>query len=455
MMLKLRYAGAIGAGLALALSACGDGATAPRHGAPATLTATAGAGVQTAVVGSAVAQAPAVRVADADGRPVPGVPVTFSVRAGGGAVTGATATSNAEGVASAGTWTLGTVAGSNELVAEIPGVAEVIFRATATAGPAATVVAHEWNGAVGAPGVAVVPSPAVRVADAHDNPVAGVQVTFATAAGGGSVTGGAVTTDGQGIARVGAWTLGAVGENTLTATVAGLPPVVFTATAAQDGCVAAPYQIGQTVQGTLTATDCLIGTVRVDLFSLNLAAQQAFTMAVNSSALRAGIVVESPTGSNFIGYLTMTAVGTQANLRLLLPAGGYRARIRPVNPGETGAYTLTSSAGLPAGCMTVLTVRGVAVAGTIATTDCSAGGRHFDRFGVWLEAGQSISASAQASVAHRLELWGGSGGDSLVAESAAVNAPSLSYTAPGAGYVYLHVMNAQVGGTSAYTLTIN
>ena len=68
---------------------------------------------------------------------------------------------------------------------------------------------------------AVPTAPAVRVADQTGAPMAGVPVTFAVAAGGGAVTGAAATTDAQGIARVGAWTLGpAVGPNRLTATVA-------------------------------------------------------------------------------------------------------------------------------------------------------------------------------------------------------------------------------------------
>src|SRR5204862_33868 len=63
-------------------------------------------------------------------------------------------------------------------------------------------------------------------------------VTFAATAGGGTVSGGATQTDGNGVATVGRWTLGpGAGENTLTATVAGSGitgnPVTFTATAVQ------------------------------------------------------------------------------------------------------------------------------------------------------------------------------------------------------------------------------
>src|SRR5207244_4140761 len=65
--------------------------------------------------------------------------------------------------------------------------------------------------------------PSVIVHDGSSNPVQGVTVTFAPAAGSGSVTGGTQTTNGSGIATVGSWTLSTTaGTNTLTATSSGL-----------------------------------------------------------------------------------------------------------------------------------------------------------------------------------------------------------------------------------------
>jgi hypothetical protein len=79
----------------------------------------------------------------------------------------------------------------------------------------------------------------VQVLDAAGEPVPGVRVTFAVPTGGGSVEGPVQTTDADGIARVGGWTLGPVaGTNTLEARAGELEgsPVVFTAqgTAVED-----------------------------------------------------------------------------------------------------------------------------------------------------------------------------------------------------------------------------
>ncbi len=84
---------------------------------------------------------------------------------------------------------------------------------------------------IGTAGFPLAPNPSVKVVDQDGAPAAGVLVTFAVASGGGSVTGGSQTTNLSGIAAVGSWTLGSLtGANTLTATVVGLPPVLFTAT---------------------------------------------------------------------------------------------------------------------------------------------------------------------------------------------------------------------------------
>lgn len=74
--------------------------------------------------------------------------------------------------------------------------------------------------------------PSVTVFDTEGNPLQGVAVTFAVASGGGSATGVAQVTGPAGTATVGSWTLGpSTGPNSMTATVAGLSPVSFTATA--------------------------------------------------------------------------------------------------------------------------------------------------------------------------------------------------------------------------------
>lgn len=99
-----------------------------------------------------------------------------------------------------------------------------------------SVVVSAGNGQTGLVGFALNVAPSVLVRDAANVPVANAQVTFAVTGGGGGVSGANATTNVNGIATVGSWTV-QLGVNTLTATVAasGLTgnPVTFTATGAQ------------------------------------------------------------------------------------------------------------------------------------------------------------------------------------------------------------------------------
>ncbi len=136
-MKQFRQYGALGTlGLALWAAACSDGSSGGSMAAPsgpASLQVMAGAGPQTAPAGTNVAVPPTVAVKDADGNVIPGQTVAFVVTAGGGTVANASATTNAQGVASAGTWTLGPAAGTNVLEARVAGVTAAQFTATATA----------------------------------------------------------------------------------------------------------------------------------------------------------------------------------------------------------------------------------------------------------------------------------------------------------------------------------
>ncbi|HEU0014056.1 MAG TPA: Ig-like domain-containing protein [Longimicrobium sp.] len=199
-------------------------------GEPESLDIAAGDG-QTATVNTAVATDPRVRVTDVGGNGVQGVAVTFAVESGGGSVTGENATTDADGYAEVGSWTLGTTAGANTLTASVTGLPDVTFSATGTADAATNMAATAGDGQSATVGTAVAVDPAVTVTDTYGNPVAGVAVTFAVASGGGSVTGENATTDAFGVATVGSWTLGGTaGANTLDASSTGLTTVTFTAT---------------------------------------------------------------------------------------------------------------------------------------------------------------------------------------------------------------------------------
>jgi hypothetical protein len=213
---------------------------------PAKMTLVTG-NAQTATVSTAVAVKPTVLVADQFDNPVVGTVVAFAVTGGGGAVTGASATTNAAGMATVGSWTLGASPGANSLSATAVGVATPInFSATGQASTAPiTVTLNAGNKQAAMVGTAVAIPPSVSVTS-NGAPMPGVTVTFAAGSGAGSVTGATATTDANGIATVGSWTMGStLSLNTLTASVSGPTvtgsPVTFVAS----GCdgVGSGYRI--------------------------------------------------------------------------------------------------------------------------------------------------------------------------------------------------------------------
>ena len=188
---------------------------------------------QTATVNTPVASPPSVRAQDAFGNPVPSVVVTFAVTSGGGTLANAQVTSGGDGIATSGTWTLGTQSGTQSVAATATNVTATSVSATALPGAPVGFLKMSGDNQVSATGYSVLVPPGVRVVDAFNNGIGVAPVTFTPGAGSGTVTGGTLTTDATtGIATVGSWTLGSAAVQTLTATSSMLPgkAAVFTAT---------------------------------------------------------------------------------------------------------------------------------------------------------------------------------------------------------------------------------
>ena len=185
-----------------------------------------------------------VSVLDQDGSPLAGVDVTFSVTAGGGmlssttdtnpctiesSTSSTTATTDANGRAAT-RLTLGSDAGTNTVAATVAELAPETFTATATeqAMPhSLTKVCGDSQ--EGTTDILLNEPFVVSVSDEDGAAIAGVVVSFAVTAGGGTLSATTSTTDANGRAAT-RLTLGSQpGTNTVTATVEGLEPVTFTA----------------------------------------------------------------------------------------------------------------------------------------------------------------------------------------------------------------------------------
>ncbi len=322
---------------------------AAQPGAPAIVTVNAGAG-QSAVVGRPVAIEPSVTVTDGFQNPVPGVEVVYDVTAGGGSATGRRPITNASGVAQVGGWVLGDNLGSNTLSATVTSTTSIAnnpisFVATATAGPPTSLVFTTGSGQSGIVGSVIATPPSVTVRDARNNPVSGAAVTFLTATGSGSVTGANATTNANGVATVGSWTLGlSVGAQTLIARVAGVPDASITAT----GLAVTPASVV-----ALTATD--LGTVPISAVATPAPSVKVldasgnpvfgstvtFTPEAGQSSILTGAV--QVTAADGIATLGSWNVGTLAGVTLRV-----RAFVTGLNlNGAEPVFTVRTGSGSP------------------------------------------------------------------------------------------------------------
>lgn len=238
---------------------------------------------QTAIGHTAVGTAPAVRLT-VNGAPRAGVPVTFSVTQGGGVVTQATPSTDADGIARVGSWVLGDPGTPQELRATVANAqgSPVTFTATATAGPAATLAMVAGDNQSVTVGQAAPVKPVVRVTDVAANPVAGAAVSWQVTTGNGSVLAPDAVTGADGTATVGNWVFGQIaGAQALEATAcATCGTVTFNGTATP-GAVASIEKLAGDFQSALAGTAVPVAprVLLKDLFG-NLVPGQVVTFAV-------------------------------------------------------------------------------------------------------------------------------------------------------------------------------
>lgn len=209
------------------LAACGKDATTGPRPIATSLTAASPSAVSGSV-GTNLNGGVSVMVRDQNGQPFSGATVTFTAAAGAGTVATATVRTDGRGLASSGTWTLGTASGSQRLIARVARLDSVEFTASAapgapaTVGPASALVA-QWPvaTAVGTP-------PSIVVRDQYQNPVPGVAVEFQARPGSGVITGATTVTDRNGLATVDTWRLGTrAGTHALRVLVPNLAEAVL------------------------------------------------------------------------------------------------------------------------------------------------------------------------------------------------------------------------------------
>ncbi|MBY0490179.1 MAG: hypothetical protein K2R93_10100 [Gemmatimonadaceae bacterium] len=185
----------------------------------------------TTVVNQTVVPSPAVLAKDAYGNIVPGGQVVFALAQSQGTLVGETQATNAQGIATLASWQLGTTAGTQSVRATSPTAQAITISVTARPGPVTKLIALTQPDVAGVVSTAVGATPTVRTADAFNNGVPNIPVTWTLGANSGTITTPTAVSDANGVATPGAWVLGTATTQTLTASSSAVPGTTLAFTA--------------------------------------------------------------------------------------------------------------------------------------------------------------------------------------------------------------------------------
>jgi hypothetical protein len=373
--------------LAAALTSCDDDTTAP----VATPAAVAPANTPPAVAQVATAvPGPAVTVTDAGGNPVVGLQVDFVVAAGGGAFQFPTATTDEQGLASAGLWQIGPKVGTNTATVTVGALAPVSFTVTSTPGPPTKMAASSGNAQQGAPG-SDLPTPlSVRVTDAGGNPKPGVDVTFAVTTGGGSLAGTTATTDASGIATSGTWTLGTGQCGQSVTGTAGSLTTIFTASSRGS------ITVGGSAAGDLSSTDCVFDGAYADEYNMTTPAG-AVNISLTAATFTPLVHAVTSDGLALVASGASGGVPTNSSFRLITAAGDKAVRATSATAAATGPYSVSvaSTSSDVNSCGITYIEIGASTDQTLAASDCDTNDESVagDEFLVYIPANVTVQIS--------------------------------------------------------------
>lgn len=330
-------------------------------------------------------------------------------------------------------------------------------------GPVATTLeANSATTITSPPSAPVTEPPSVIVKDADGDVITGATVTFAVTSGGGTVTGATQTTNSAGVATVGSWTLGSVpGTNTLTASVSGLTPLVFTASSIDPCTVAVAHTLGATTQGNLASGDCRFsdGTY-VDFYRTSLTGG-TYLFDQASSTFDTFLFMLTEPGALVAVNDDIAGNNQNSRIKAILPAGSYilaASSYDSLAAANPGAYTLSSASTTAevTNCEDVFVLKGISTPQSLQTTDCAVNG-YSDEYYIFLDANQSLTVTMTSSSVNSFLTLLSQGGTTLASNDNredGSNDARITFTATAANFYIIRAGSAVSGATGQYTLVI-
>jgi hypothetical protein len=326
---------------------------------------------------------------------------------------------------------------------------------------ATSIAANSSTTLTAPPGAVVMELPSVLVRDEAGSPMGGAPVTFVVTGGGGSVTGGTLTTGPSGTATVGSWKLGsAAGPNTLEARSGNLSPVTFSANGFNPCANTTPYTLASSIDAELSLTDCKLADGSfVDFYSVSIPTGGTYIFTQTSTAFDTFLALLNVRGAP-IGVNDNFGNSTNSLLKEILATGTYTIAANSAAPNATGKYTLASAASTTpvTNCEDVFLVPGISSPQTLQTTDCTANGFYYDNYVVFLTLGQSITVSMTSSAVDSYLEISAVGNPAVLASNDNIDPNTkdarIVYAAPAPGFYVIKATSAAAGATGDYTLSV-
>lgn len=349
-------------------------------------------------------------------------------------------------------------------------------------GPSAASVTGIAGDNQSAPRGATLPAPLSFTALGSDGlPIEGVSVTWsatpASAAAFAPTTG---TTDSNGFASTNVVLGTTLGTITIQATLSGVSPVIYHATVLDPCDLALPYSIGNTVNGSLATTDCLVQSGNLgwyyDYYALNLpSGQHSVRLKMHGAGsfddTYLDLFTDAGAGVAFDDDSILGLAGARnAQLDIVMTGGSYFIGANSFDPFTTGSYTLSSETRPAAmnGCREVWLTRGVTISDSITSSDCadsSATPKRYDVARIVVFSGTVLTITQRSlAINPSLLLYQANFGQTLTRTLVAQNDDSLpgtnddafiQYTVT-ASHVYDVIIGASTAGeTGAYTFEVS
>lgn len=302
-----------------------------------------------------------------------------------------------------------------------------------------------------------------RVTGSDGQPFDNATVTWTVTSGAATVGSPTATSDSLGFAAT-TVTLGDTpGVVSVQASVVGLQPASFTATACGHPAIA----LGDSVSGALATTDCRFNGFYTDFFDLTVPAGGGGLTLTMTAAFDAWLELYRGSG-DFLAFDDDIdqGVNTNSQITAIVTPGDYLLAPSSYDQNVVGAYSLSAVAGQAelAACGLVWVMRGVAVSDSVTAGDCvdtTAGGTHYsDIVAVFLEGGSVLTVLHQSTVFDAALFLHNAAGILVASNNDSASAGTttnayLVYSVLQTGSYLLFAGTNTATATGAYTLTIS